>query len=133
MALNANVRFFDHQSACVAKLFIQRADLGLVVIARDVYKYAYPSKTMTYLEQGTPIIALMESESELARVMLSDGYGFSIPNESATELSFLLLRLGRDFSWRPSMRQAALSAFNNRFSTNVVLDKWLNVVRLGHL
>ena len=133
MALNANVRFFDHQPACVAKIFIQRADLGLVVLSRDVYKYAYPSKTMTYLEQGTPIIALVESESELVRVMLSDGYGFSIPNGSATELSVLLLRLAEDFSWRAPMKQAALSAFNNYFSTNVVLEKWLNVVRSDHL
>ena len=32
-----------------------------------MHKYAYPSKTMVYLEQGIPILALIEKESDLAK------------------------------------------------------------------
>ena len=32
-----------------------------------MYKYAYPSKTMAYLEQGIPILAMIEKESDLAQ------------------------------------------------------------------
>lgn len=132
-ALKANVRFIDYQPSSIAKQFIRRADLGLVMLSPEVYKYAYPSKTMAYLEQGTPIIALVESESELAKVLLTDGFGFTIPNSSAYELSILLLKIAEDCSWRDAMRLSAISAFNSRFATNVVLDKWLKIVRPAHL
>lgn len=131
--LRANVRFFDHQPASSVKRLIQQADFGIVILAPDVYKYAYPSKTMTYLEQGTPIIALVESESELAKMVLTDGCGFTIPNSSATNLAILLQRLVGDCSWKDSMKAAALSTFQNRFSTKVILDKWLNIVKQGRL
>jgi glycosyltransferase involved in cell wall biosynthesis len=131
--LNANVRFIDYQSSDIAKQFIRRADLGIVILSPEVYKFAYPSKTMAYLEQGTPVIALVESESELAKVILTDGCGFTIPNGSASDLSILLLEIAEDSSWRQSMKRAAILAFNDRFSTNVVLDKWLKIVRIGHL
>jgi glycosyltransferase involved in cell wall biosynthesis len=132
-SLNANVRFIDYQPPFVAKQLIRRADLGLVMLSPEVYKYAYPSKTMAYLEQGVPIIALVECDSELVKVMLADGYGFNLENRNAAELAVFLLKLAEDCSWKTPMRMAAIAAFNNRFSANVVLDKWLKIVRLGGL
>jgi glycosyltransferase involved in cell wall biosynthesis len=132
-SLKANVRFIGYQPPAIAKNFIRRADLGLVMLSPDVYRYAYPSKTMAYLEQGIPILAIVECESELAKAILTDGCGFTIPNGSATDLSRLLLKISEDCSWKDSMRLAAFSAFNNRFSTDAALDKWLKIVRFRHI
>jgi len=125
---NANVRFFDHQPVEVAKAAIQGADIGVVALIPGMYRYAYPSKTMAYLEQGRPILAVVETESELAKTMLAESYGFSVPIGDAEALAALLVRLADDLSWKEPMNQSALVAFEKYFSAPVVLAKWSQLV-----
>jgi glycosyltransferase involved in cell wall biosynthesis len=128
---HANIRFLDYQPVDVAKKAIQQADIGLVALIPEMYKYAYPSKTMAYLEQGRPIIAAVEPESELSQDMQSQGYGFSVPIGDPNALAQLLVRLADDDSWKAKMNTAALSAFERNFSPQVVLQRWCRVVETG--
>ena len=128
---HANIRFLDYQPVDVAKKAIQQADIGLVALIPEMYKYAYPSKTMAYLEQGRPIIAAVEPESELSQDMQSQGYGFSVPIGDPNALAQLLVRLADDDSWKEKMNAAALSAFERNFSPQVVLQRWCRVVETG--
>ena len=132
-ALNAkaNVRFIDYQPVDVAKSAIQQADIGLVTLIPKMYKYAYPGKTMAYLEQGRPIIAAVETESELSQEMQAQRYGFSVAIGDANALAALLIRLADDDSWRQKMNAAALRAFERNFTPEVVLQRWTRVVETG--
>jgi colanic acid biosynthesis glycosyl transferase WcaI len=125
---NANAQFFDYQPVEAAKVAIQSADIGVVALIPRMYRYAYPSKTMAYLEQGRPILAAVEAESELAKTMLAEGYGFSVPIGDAEALAELLVRLADDLSWKESMNRSALAAFERHFSAPVVLAKWSQLV-----
>ncbi len=127
----SNVRFIDYQPVDFARKVIQQADIGLVALIPEMYKYAYPSKTMAYLEQGRPIIAAVEPESELSQDMQSQGYGFSVPIGDPNALAQLLVRLADDDSWKEKMNAAALSAFERNFSPQVVLQRWCRVVETG--
>jgi glycosyltransferase involved in cell wall biosynthesis len=127
---NANVLFFNYQLGEVAKAAIQKADVGVVALIPGVYRYAYPSKTMAYLEQGLPIIAVVESESDLVKTMSAEGYGFSAPIGDAEALAELLVRLADDSSWKEPMSQCASVAFEKYFSAPIVLGKWSRLV--GH-
>lgn len=129
--IQANVRFLDHQSTEIAKAMIKEADIGIVALVPEMYRYAYPSKTMTYLEQGRPIIAAVEPESELAKTMLAEGYGFSVPIGDAQALAELLVRLADEQSWKEPMSQSASAAFEKYFSASVVLAKWSKLVGSG--
>lgn len=126
--LNANVYFYDYQSVDVAKQAIRSADIGVVMLVSGMYKLAYPSKIMAYLEQGLPIIAGIEEESELAKIMQSEGYGFSVPTGNAISLEKLLLLLADDQSWKEPMNHSALIAYEKYFSSSLVLAKWSKLV-----
>lgn len=125
---NANVVFLPYQTVGAAKLAIQQADIGLVTLIPNMYRYAYPSKTMAYLEQGRPMIAAVEPESELSRAMQSEGYGFSVPIGDAPAMADLLKRLADDTSWKATMNASALRAFERNFAPEVVLNQWSRVV-----
>lgn len=127
----SNVRFFDYQPLNLAKSAMRQADIGLVTLMPEMYKYAYPGKTMSYLEQGIPIIAAVEPESELSQEMQSQGYGFVAPIGDANALAQLLVRLADDDSWKSKMNAAALAAFERSFSSQVVLERWSRVVETG--
>lgn len=62
-----NVRFVDQQPVEAAFAAMKMADLGVVSLAPGVCRVAYPSKSMTYLAAGLPLLALIEADSDLAR------------------------------------------------------------------
>ena len=58
------------------------ADLGVVSLRPGVISSAYPSKTMTYLRHGCPILAFVEPESELATMVVG---GIGLAHQSDVE------------------------------------------------
>lgn len=72
------VRFLPHASVAEARALMRSADLGLVSLAPEVVRYAYPSKTATYLAERLPLLVLCEQDSELARSVSEGGLGFSV-------------------------------------------------------
>lgn len=54
---------------------IHEADLSIVSLAPGVIDCAYPSKTMSYVEAGCRMLAVMEPTSELARLIVDEDLG----------------------------------------------------------
>lgn len=69
------LRFLDSQSVGVAKAVMRMADAGLVSLAPSVVQYAYPSKTATYLQQGCPLVVMVEQDSQLACQVEEHAFG----------------------------------------------------------
>ena len=69
------VRFAPFLPFAKASALIAEADVGLVSLNPDIYRVSYPSKTMTYLGLGTPVLALVEPESALACEIKENGLG----------------------------------------------------------
>jgi len=50
--LGRNIRFLDHQPLQGVMTLLAESQLAVVSLERDMYKVAYPSKTMAYLKSG---------------------------------------------------------------------------------
>jgi glycosyltransferase involved in cell wall biosynthesis len=124
----ANVEFFDQQPLNVVKNMISKVDIGLVSLSPNTYKYGYPSKIMTYLEQGKPIIALLEKESEIVKLMEQNNYGFNISDSNPKNISEFLIKLAENKSWKLKMSQNAKKAYEKYFSTETILSKWSKIL-----
>ena len=121
---NLNIKFLDHVSYEDSKKAIAQSDLGLVSLIPSMYKYAYPSKTMAYLEQGIPILAMIERESEIARDVIKNDIGYVVPIFNHQKLANLLINLSKDNSWKKDKRNSCLEIFKKKFSDEVMLKKW---------
>jgi glycosyltransferase involved in cell wall biosynthesis len=124
-----NVVFFDYQPIEIMKQAIANADIGLVTLRPNIYKYAYPGKLMSYLEQGRPIISMVETESELVKTMITEGYGFSVPFTDIESITKLFINLADDYSWKLAMNKAALNAYQKNFSKVKILNKWSDLLK----
>lgn len=71
----SSVYFHGHVPFDQAAEFIRNCDAGIVSISPDVIKYAYPSKTLSYLGLGVPLFALVEQQSELASDIRNENLG----------------------------------------------------------
>lgn len=124
----ANVEFFDQQPVNIIKNMISKSDIGLVSLSANTYKYGYPGKIMTYLEQGKPIIAILEKESEIVKFMKRNNYGFNISDSDPKSISEFLIKLAENKSWKLKMSQDAKKAYDKYFSIEAILSKWSKVL-----
>ena len=79
----------------VADFVRDHADLGIVSLEPDVIRAAYPSKTMTYLRNGCPILALVEP-SELSSMVVDCGAGLAGTVDDLAEVAERLRALRDD-------------------------------------
>lgn len=124
----ANIKFINHQTVETTKLAIQKVDVGFVSLVPNMFRFCYPSKTMTYLEQGCPLIVSVEAESELALDVTSGQYGFCVPAGDSHALAKLLTSMADDPTWKSKMRDNALLKAASDFSETAALKKWSDIV-----
>jgi glycosyltransferase involved in cell wall biosynthesis len=124
----ANVTFLGHQSVEVAKASMARASAGFVSLAPKLYRYAYPSKTMTYLEQGCPVLVVAETDSCLARDLIDSGAGRAVANSDVDALRHAIASLAEDSERIGEMKQNAVRLSAQAYNTDMVLAKWSSLL-----
>lgn len=125
----ARITFVGHHSVAVAKAAMQKASAGFVSLVPELYKYAYPSKTMTYLEQGCPVLVSVEDGSCLANDIVNNHVGLSVQNGDADRLADVI----REFASNPKelekMKSNALELASAVFSQEAVIAKWSSLLQ----
>ena len=119
-----NVKFLPHQSVNVARRMIADADLGIVSLSRDIYKYAYPSKTMTYLEEGCPLLVSVERGCELANFVESSNVGIWVLPEQPQSTADAIESIYLDQQRHGQMKATAKQISKEMFSEHSVIEKW---------
>lgn len=121
----ANVRFEAHRPFDEASREIAQADAGLVTLEKGVYRYAFPSKTLTYLGLGLPMLAIVEPESELAGMIVDNDLGVVAPSRDAQGIAKLLRTL------RPSdrsRRDRLRGWYAETMASHKALDRWAALI-----
>ncbi len=122
----SNIRFVPYMAFEAASVLITTADLGLVSVRPGIYRAAYPSKTLTYLALGVPLLAVVDSENALARMVRRDEVGIVVEGWSGRAIadSVLAARRGPVEHWRAK----AELVHRRDFSTTALLRQWDGVV-----
>lgn len=120
----ANVTFLPHQSVSVAREVMRDADLGIVSLNKDIYKYAFPSKTMTYLAEGCPLLVSVEKESDLVGFVVENNLGVCAEIGSPESIAKAVESVYRNKSEHDAMKTAAKTISETLFAEDVVLSQW---------
>lgn len=129
-AVRDRVTLLPHGSAASARALVSEADFGVVSLTPEIIRYAYPSKTATYLAEGTPIVALVEIDSELATAAVDGGYGFAVAPDDAAGLASVLDRVASlEGTARSGFADAARLAWQTAFSASTQLHRWEDLLR----
>ncbi len=90
-----NVIFKDHMSPEDAYRYMTQCHVGLVSLSPNLYKYAFPSKVLTYMAANLPMLAMVEDDSSLARLLRENEIGVSVAWErSLDEMVNVILLAG---------------------------------------
>lgn len=123
------IRFIPHQSVADAKATIRSCDVGLVSLNPEIYKYAYPSKTLTYLEQGVPLLVVVEGESQLANEIRREGIGWTSSPGDVDGLARQLVAISSGRDRLSEMGTAAFWYAHREYGHDDILTKWVEMLR----
>lgn len=118
------VRFVPHQPVEVAKAAMRQSDIGLVALIPGIHRYVFPSKTMTYLEQGLPLLVVVEQSSALAETVATEGIGWSVAPGQPEALEAVLDRLAENRDTLKHVSARAESFADREFSADWILRRW---------
>lgn len=122
--LAGSVRFFPHQPLELARQMIATADLALVTLAEDIYRYAFPSKTMTYLAQGCPLLVSVEEESSLAKFVRGKDVGVVVTPGDSAGMARIIAELASSTADLKRMAINAARQADSEFSPAALMPKW---------
>jgi colanic acid biosynthesis glycosyl transferase WcaI len=122
---HSRIRFAPFLPYAQAEPLIREADVGLVSLAPDIYRVSYPSKVLTYIGLGLPMLALVEPDSALAREIVEHELGAvpraATPDAIAAALTTMLpadepRRLVARYHAAVSNREAVLARWDAVFA-----------------
>lgn len=120
-----NVSFHGYlPPADTARFLRERASVGVVSLEPGVIRTAYPSKTMSYLRNGCPVIAMVEGDSELAQELQAAGAGLAVPPGDWRALADAIQDLCRKGSRMEAMATAAVHLYEKSFAKENRLEDW---------
>jgi colanic acid biosynthesis glycosyl transferase WcaI len=126
LKLEEFVQFIPHQPLEIAKKIIKDSQIAIVSLQEEIIHYAYPSKTMTYLSLGIPILALVEGESELAETIINHNLGFVCSPKDMKNLSDVISNLDKKIQ---SIEKSNIQKYFNRtFSKSEFQLKFLHLI-----
>ena len=127
--IGSTVFFMGHQPISVTRRFLAKASLCLVTLQKDIIKYAFPSKTMTYLCEGKPILVMAEESSALANMVKEYNLGFVVSPGNAQAMADTILQASTNSEENKQQSMCAKQFALENFSTTHVVQKWVNLFR----
>jgi colanic acid biosynthesis glycosyl transferase WcaI len=123
--LGRRIIFLPHQSLETAIAAMRVCDFGVVSLSANVYRFAYPSKSIMYLSAGCPLLALVEPESELAKTIERYGLGYVAASRSVAHIAETILKAvaGRG-KWTPERRSQIEQVCRELYDQKRMLAAW---------
>lgn len=123
-----SVFFHGHRPFEQASALMADCDAGIVSIQPDVFRFAYPSKTLSYLGQGLPIFALVEEQSVLAREIAELQLGVSASNDDVDAVMNGFLELWNFLRSDANDRIRIRQITDSLYSRPVAMNHWTSLM-----
>lgn len=118
-----SIVFEPHRPFRFAQAEIAAADIGVVSLEPEIYRFAFPSKTLNYLGVGLPILCVIESESQIAQWIQREGVGW-IAGRDARSISDAIIAICSDKEMLRHARARALASYQADAVRSNSLESW---------
>lgn len=110
-------------------LTLNMAYIGLVSLLDGQEGLSVPSKTFGLMAAGIPILAVMNKNSEIARVIQEEACGYVIPPGNAGLLASKITYLAEHPEIRNTMSTRAKEAINTKYSLDIACEKYITLLK----
>jgi colanic acid biosynthesis glycosyl transferase WcaI len=126
----ANVKFFPFQPREDVPYIYAMADVCLVSLKRDIVIESVPSKTYSIMSAGRPIIATVDQNTEVGRLIEAADCGICIEPENPGALSSAIVKLYEDEELKDEMGRRAREHVVQKYSRTVAANEYHEKIQL---
>jgi len=123
-----NITLLDPKPRSEQTTFLNACDVAFVSLVPKMWGVSMPSRTYNILAVGKPILALTESESEIAKVVLNDGLGWIVPPHRSDLLFEKILEIYRNKENLKSIGENARIVALKDYSLETALEKYKEAI-----
>jgi len=120
-----NVEFLGQRSLKEAVEAMKAADVGIVSIGNHITRVAYPSKTMMYLGNGLPVMALVDEQTELYEFINNKEVGIAVAPSSPETIAKSIEKFVSRLKQKPIDKHYVEKTANTFFGKKTILNKFL--------
>jgi colanic acid biosynthesis glycosyl transferase WcaI len=123
-----NVKFFPFQPREDVPLIYSLADVCIVSLKRDIVVESVPSKTYTIMASGRPIVATVNHDTEVRRLIEQTQCGISVDPEDPQKLSEAILKLHQNPSLGEEMGKRGRDYIVKNLSNRVAAKQYCDLI-----
>ncbi len=124
----ANVRFPGYQEHERLPEVLATGDIHLVPLRRGLGRVSVPSKTYSILAAGRPVLAMIDPDTEVPRLLAESGGGVSVPPDDAVSFERALEQLASDHERRRAMGVAGRRWVEQAVSPAAVAQAYVDLI-----
>lgn len=125
-----NIRFLPFQPEEELALVQSTADVMLLTLSKKHVESSVPSKLITYLAVGRPVLCSADPVSPVAKTIQNANIGWVVPPGDSVALADSLGELRRNQRRRRQMGMRAREYFEKNYDILMAMDKWGRLVRM---
>lgn len=123
-----NCFMFDYLSGNEFNDALSITSIFIVSLEEGLSGLAVPSKTYSYYQAEKPVIAIMDTNTDIARELVLNNAGIALDNGESEELINGLLALSEDKTRILSMRENMTNYVSNIYHREVQIQKYVNLL-----
>lgn len=105
------------------------SDCFLVSLAEGISGLAVPSKTYSYMMAGKPVLAIMDSDTDISNDLIHYNAGFAIKVGESDKLTNAITSLKNDKDLKVEMGLNIRSVYLNKYTTEKCTQKYVDLMR----
>ena len=122
--LDQAFRFFPYQERGVLKYSLSVPDVHWVSLPPKVEGLIFPSKLYGILAAGRPVIAVTDTDGELASLIRDNKCGYVVASGNSDSLYRSILFFANDVNTRKRMAAQARATLDAKFARRLALTRW---------
>lgn len=120
-----NYIFLPFQPTDILSEVLTSCHVALVSLRKGMEGMAVPCKIYGILAAGTPVIALVPENSEIAYVIEEEKCGIVVPPDDYEGLNNAIIKLMEDNALRIEFGANGRRAFEKKYTTKIISDKYI--------
>ena len=122
----SNIKFLGFVEGDKFSQLLQTADLAATTLIPEMEKLSMPSRTLTFLSAGLPVLTIMAPKSDIGDLINETGCGWIA--DSSKQAAEILTQLVNDPEKIRTASQSASDIYSSRFTKNLGTDRYARVI-----
>lgn len=124
-----NIKLIGYQYGEDYNQLLNSANIFITTLDKGIEGLGVPSKTYSYLAAGKPIIAIMNSNSEIGSLVENNNLGIQVDSGDSEKIVEYILNIITDLNKYKEVEENIFNIFEKKYDRKIVTKEFYNLIK----